>query len=404
MLSSEQIRKRALNGYEAFLRSLVANENIFPLSLFGGGLSRVTDYTSARDAIIELRENSKQIKGFGYSVEWKQQTFRRYGEQQVPISVSFFTKEDYTRFLGKCSEVRRFEDDCKLLLRAFMELSVWIQRNPLKIVEHAGDWAGLLAVCAYLRQHGRPSCYLRELPVEVDTKFVERNRGILGEILPVVAPSCAGSDVSSFETRFGFRQKQPLIRFRALDPNLVGPSKLPFEDFAIPLEEACRVCVTAKSILVVENETTFLTLPSIADTLALLGAGDAVSLFRQMDWLRQFRIFYWGDMDTHGFAALSILRKHHPQTESMMMDIETYEHFRQFAEKAAPYTSNSELMLSHAETKIFRMLAAECKLLEQERITLSYAKRKLESVLIEDSLSPHTAEKMNGAGLNARFP
>ena len=52
MLSPEQIRKRALNGYEDFLRSLAAAENIFPLSLFGGGLSRVTDYTKARDAIV----------------------------------------------------------------------------------------------------------------------------------------------------------------------------------------------------------------------------------------------------------------------------------------------------------------------------------------------------------------
>jgi hypothetical protein len=385
MLSPEQIRKRAVNGYEAFLRSLVANENIFPLLLFGGGLTRVTDYTKARDAIIDLRQNSKQTKGFGYSVEWRQQTFRRFGEQQIPVTVSFPTREDYTQFLGKCSEVRQFETDCKLVIRAFSGLAAWIQQNPLKIVEHAGDWTSLLAVCVHLRQHGRPECYLRELPVEVDTKFVERKRGVLGEILPIVAPDCVGNDASSFERRFGFRQKQPLIRFRALDRKLVGQSKLPFTDFAIPLDEACRVSIVAMNILVVENETTFLTLPSVADTLALLGAGDAVSLFRQMDWLGRSRIFYWGDMDTHGFEALSILRKHHVQTESLMMDVETYEHFRQFTKKAAPYMSNSELLLSEAENKLFKMLEMECKLLEQERITLSYAKRKLEGALLSHS-------------------
>lgn len=381
MLSPEQIRKRALNGYEDFLRSLAAAENIFPLSLFGGGLSRVIDYTKSRDAIIELRSRSKQTKGFGYSVEWKEQTFRRFGDQQVPATVSFSTREDYTRFLGKCSEVRKFEDDCKLVLEAFPELAGWIERNPLKVVEHAGDWTGLLAVCAYLHRHGRPNCYLRELPVEVDTKFIERKRGILGEILPIVALGCVGDDASTFETRFGFRQKQPLIRFRSLDPSLVGPTRLPFADFAIPLDEACRISITAKNVLVVENETTFLTLPPLADTLALLGAGDAVSLFRQMDWLKQFRIVYWGDMDTHGFEGLSLLRKHHAQTESLMMDVETYELFRQFSKKAAPYVSSVELVLSDMERQLFTTLKADGRLLEQERISLSYAKQKLQTAL-----------------------
>lgn len=384
MLSPEQIRKRALNGYEDFLRSLAAKENIFPLPLFGGGLSRVTDYTKARDAIITLREHSKQTKGFGYSVEWKEQNFRRFGEQQVPATVSFPTREDYTRFLGKCSEVRQFEQDCKLVLESSPELAEWIQRNPLKVVEHADDWTGLIAVCAHLRQNGRPNCYLRELPVEVDTKFIERKRGVLGEVLPIVAPGCVGPDDSTFETRFGFRQKQPLIRFRALDSSLVGAGKLAFTDFAIPLDEACQINISAKNILVVENETTFLTLPSLADTLALLGAGDAVSLLQQMNWLKQFRIVYWGDMDTHGIEALSLLRKHYPQTESLMMDIETYERFHQFAKKAAPYASNAELVLSDAERNLFKILHAEGRLLEQERITLNYATPKL-----RDALNPN---------------
>lgn len=384
MLSPEQIRKRALNGYGDFLRSLAAGKHLFPLSLFGGGLSRITDYTTARDAIITLRNHSKQTTGFGYSVEWKEQNFRRYGEQQVPVAVSFASREDYTRFLGKCAEARQFEDDCKLVLASFPELVGWIQQNPLKVVEHAGDWTGLLAVCVHLRQHGRPNCYLRELPVEVDTKFIERKRAVLGEILPVVAPGCVGPDTSTFETRFGFRQKQPLIRLRALDANLVGPSQLPFADFAIPLDEACRIKIAAKNILVVENETTFLTLPPIVNTLALLGAGDAVSLFRQMDWLKQFRIVYWGDMDTHGFEGLSLLRRHYAQTESVMMDFETYESFHQFSKNSAIYVSNAELLLSDSERELFKALSANCRLLEQERISLSYAAHKLQA-----ALNPH---------------
>lgn len=387
MLTPDQIRRRALNRYEDFLRSLCTGEPFFPLNVLGGGLAKLKDFVADRTAIELLRSESKAQIGFGYDITWTERTFNRLGVQTIPATVAFTTQDDYARFLGKLTEIRLFQADYSLISQQFPELIPWAQAKPLKVVAHAREWDGLLGVCAYLHQHGRPNCYLRELPVEVDTKFIERKRGVLGEILPIVAPSCVGADVSTFETRFGFRQKQPLIRFRALDPSLVGPTKLPFADFAIPLDEACRIAVTVKNILVVENETTFLTLPPIANTLALLGAGDAVSVFRQMDWLKQFRIVYWGDMDTHGFEALSLLRKHHAQTESLMMDVETYDLFRQFSKKAAPYASNAELILSDSERKLFSMLDEERRLLEQERISLSYAKQKA-----QDEMGPPSSE------------
>ena len=378
MLSPEQIRKRALNRYEDFLRSLTCHEAMFPLALFGSGMSRVTDYAKTRDAIAELRNHSKEIKGFGFLVEWKQQSFRRFGEQQIPAEVSFPTREDFTRFLGKCSESRQFEKDHEMVICTFPELVEWMRENPLKIVDHATDWSGLIKVCIYLREHGRPNCYLRELPVEVDTKFIERKRGVLSELLPLVAPGCVGSDAKTFETRFGFRQKQPLIRFRFLDPAIATSARVPFADFAIPVDEANKLSINVANVLVVENEMTFLTLPSLANTLALLGAGDAVSHLRQLSSLAHVRLENWGDMDTHGFDALSFLRSFHPHTESVMMDVETYNLFCQFAVKASAYSSRSELHLSKAEDKLFRTLHAESKLLEQERIPLSYAREKLQ--------------------------
>lgn len=381
MLTPDQIRRRALNRYEDFLRSLCTGEPFFPLNVLGGGLAKLKDFVTDRTAIELLRSESKAQTGFGYDITWTERKFNRLGPQTIPATVAFTTQDDYARFLGKLAEIRAFQADYSLISQQFPELIPWAQAKPLKVVAHAGEWEGLLGVCAHLQQHGRPNCYLRELPVEVDTKFIERKRGVLGEILPLVAPACVEPDAATFEARFGFRQKQPLIRFRALDPNLIGPTKLPFADFAIPLDEACRISIAAKNILVVENETTFLTLPPIADTLALLGAGDAVALFQQMDWLKRLRIVYWGDMDTHGFEGLSLLRKYHVQTESLMMDVETYERFHQFSKLASPYISTVELVLSDIERKLFKTLHADGRLLEQERISLTYAKQKLQEAI-----------------------
>lgn len=381
MLTPDQIRRRALNRYEDFLRSLCTGDRFFPLNVLGGGLAKLKDFVADRTSIELLQSESKAQTGFGYDITWAERKFSRLGVQTIPSAVAFTTQDDYARFLGKMTEIRAFQADYSLISQQFPELIPWAQAKPLKVVAHAGEWDGLLGVCAHLHQHGRPNCYLRELPVEVDTKFIERKRGVLSEILPITAPGCVGADVSTFEARFGFRQKQPLIRFRALDPSLVGPTRLSFADFAIPLDEACRISIAAKSILVVENETTFLTLPPISNTLALLGAGDAVSLFRQMDWLKRFRIVYWGDMDTHGFEALSLLRVNYPQTTSVMMDLESFRRFRRFAKPASPYASRSELHLSESESSLFKVLNTEGQLLEQERITLSYANSQLRAAL-----------------------
>jgi hypothetical protein len=382
MLTPDQIRRRALNRYEDFLRSLCTGEPFFPLNVFGGGLAKPKDFVADRAAIETLRSESKNQTGFGYEITWEDRNYRRLGTQKVPSTVTFPTQEDFVRFLNKLKEVRGFQSDYGLIQHQFPELTLWVQAKPLKVVAHADEWGGLLAVCAHLRKHGRPNCYLRELPVEVDTKFIERKRAVLNELFPIVAPNCVGPDGASFEKRFGFRQKQPLIRFRFLDAEISKATHLPFCDFAIPLEEAERLRLPAANVIIVENEMTFLTLPSLPKTVALFGGGDAVSHLCRLPWLANARLVYWGDMDTHGFESLAFLRSQHPHTESVMMSMETFTKFKNFAVDASAYTSRAKLNLSQTERELFNFLNHDGKLLEQERISLSYAAQQLQACLV----------------------
>jgi len=382
MLTPDQIRRRALNCYEDFLRSLCTGESFFPLNVFGGGLAKLKDFVTDRAAIEILRKESKEHAGFGYEITWEDRNFRRLGTQKIPGTVAFPTQEDFVRFLNKLKEVHGFQADYDLIQHEFPELKLWAQAKPLKVVAHAGEWNGLLTVCAHLRKYGRPNCYLRELPVEVDTKFIERKCAVLNEMLPIVAPNCVGPDGTSFEKRFGFRQKQPLVRFRFLDAEISKSANLPFCDFAIPLEEAERLHLPAGNIIIVENEMTFLTLPSFPKTVALFGGGDAVSHLCRLSWLPNARLVYWGDMDTHGFEALSFLRSQHLHTEGVMMNMETFTKFKSFAIDASAYTSRFNLNLSQAERELFDILKRDGKLLEQERIPLDYAAQQLKACFV----------------------
>ena len=57
--------------------------------------------------------------------------------------------------------------------------------------------------------------------------------------------------------------------------------------------------------------------------MAIFGAGYGWDSLAKAAWLTDCRVFYWGDIDTHGFAILNQLRGRFPHAESLLMDRET---------------------------------------------------------------------------------
>lgn len=381
MLTPEQIHRRALNRCPDFLRSLCTGEPFFPLAVFGAGLAKPKDFSADRAAIDGLRNQSRENAGFGYEITWAERTFRRLGLQKVPSVVAFPTPEDYVRFLKKQTEVRQFQADYDLIQQQCPELGAWAQTKPLKIVAHAGSWEGLLKVCLYLRNNPRPNCYLRELPVVVDTKFAENHKAILAELLPIAAPATVGSDDRCFETRFGFRLKQPLVRLRFLDEQFARQLGFPVSDLATPLDQFCTLPFNGAIVLIVENEMTFLTLPRLAKTIAIFGAGDAAALLSTVTWLNSCPVFYWGDLDSHGFETLSHLRTHFPRIVSVLMNEEALSKHLDFAVKAATTRAKAKLELTRDEHALYENLVEKGILLEQERIPDAFSKVRLSQIL-----------------------
>jgi hypothetical protein len=381
MLTPEQIYRRALNRYPEFLQSLSTGSPFFPLNVFGGGLAKPKDFVADRAGIQLLQSQSKAQTGFGYELTWEERTFRRFGTQNVPATVSFATQDDYLRFIKKQDEVRQFLEDLQQVRKICPELNEWTRGRPLQVVAHAGNWDGLLKVCAYLRSNPRPNCYLRELPVVMDTKFVERHKGILSELLPIAAPQTVGPDISSFELRFGFRLSHPLLRLRFLDRLLAARFGFPFDDFATPCDVAAKFPFNNVSVIVVENKMTFLTLPPLPGVLAIFGSGDAASLLANIGWLASCRLYYWGDLDSHGFEILSNLRGTFCHTVSVLMDEHTLAAHDGFVVKASRTRSKELLRLKTDEAALYDRLVSTETLLEQERIHGEFSTQRLKVAL-----------------------
>ncbi len=67
----------------------------------------------------------------------------------------------------------------------------------------------------------------------------------------------------------------------------------------------------------------FLTLPTLANGLAIFGVGYAIKRLEAVHWLRERVTWYWDGIDTHGFPMLDRLLADLPNVRSLLMDRDT---------------------------------------------------------------------------------
>jgi hypothetical protein len=187
-----------------------------------------------------------------------------------------------------------------------------------------------------------------------------------------------GCPPSDFVGRYRLRRKPQYVRFRWLDPMR---STGGFSEVEVRLDELTRTPIDVGSVYVVENETTYLAFPSVTGAVVLFGGGYSITRLHRLDWLADRRLIYWGDIDTHGFAILDLLRQRFPHAESLLMDRETLlAHESRWEREAAP--RNAVLgRLCAAEAALYRELVedsfGQAVRLEQERIRFSVLEQAL---------------------------
>ncbi len=384
MITPEEIRKKANRLYESkFLAACLKNEPFFPLDIPGDKGNSTDAYSKRFDELSLLLNNEKSKLGYGYTVRLKAVRTRKQGEQSIPDRIYFETESDFLRFLRKGKEFKAFEDAVSTIRDSLPELNEWMIRNPMQIIRHLDKWGDLVKVCRYFRQHPMPGMYIRELLIDVHTKFIEQNKGILKRLLDEVLPdTMMNTEEKDFEKRFGLRYKEDLIRMRILDPQVAQDIVNGIMDISVPLSEFASLNLHCRNVFIVENKMNVLTFPVLPGSVVIWGGGFGVENLCGIRWLEDKHLVYWGDIDTHGFCILSLLRSHFPQTVSMMMDIETFDKFEEFAVKGTACNTKKLNYLTNEENDLFLMLLnrRERNRLEQERIPHRWALEKIHEV------------------------
>lgn len=320
---------------------------------------------AGRGAVPRLRLERRPVTG------------RAIGRNELPARAWVDTSEQLFALVGGTREVAALRGVLRQVDAGLPALRPWVEQHPADAVAYAAAWPRLQATTAWIAAAPMPKLYVRQVDVaDVDTKFIEQHRAVLTALLEAVLPEDRVDrrwDRSDFAGRFGFRRRPDYTRFRFLAPSAMLPP--PLTEATVRTDELAALEPGLGTVILVENEISYLALPPMADTLAIFGSGFALGSVQGLGWLQSRRILYWGDLDTYGFLILNRLRSRYPDVTSILMNHDTLlAHREQWVSEEKPTTEPLPL-LTEPESELYRDLVEDRYghhvRLEQERVRFS---------------------------------
>lgn len=330
-------------------------------------------------------------------IDWAQRSWARVGHQQIPLRLRLRTPEAVANFVGG-DEARQWR---RLLARAVTIRSrlAGADKDPVALAIKAqakrilglgqAEFDTLLDVVEWLRDHPLGTLRPRQLPIRgVDSKWFETHRSLVTALLAATGHPDA-VDVLDAE---------PGVRMRILDPAL-APSGL--SDITAPVTQLSELAIAPGIVFVFENLESVLAMPTWVDAIAVHGSGYAVDNVSRLAWVHRARIIYWGDLDSHGFAILSRLRRHLAGVESVLMDEGTLmDHRDLWVTEPKPHSGEFPGLTGTEARALARLRAEGDARLEQERIPWDTALERLAASVGEPAAAigePTTSAKESAA-------
>jgi hypothetical protein len=331
------------------------------------------------------------VQNHDLTCDWTTVRHRRLGEQAIARAVVVPDLERYLGLVRRTAVFARIDESVVATIALFPHLGHWVGEHLGLIERHIDIWPALLKVAAQFRDNPCPMVHIRELDLPgVDSKFVELHRAVLSVLLDAAVPAArvldardgTPRDLTTFCRWYGLRYDEPLVRFRWLDPDLAGKT-LGVRDLSMPVSEFARADLPVDILFITENKTNGLSFPPVSHAAVIFGLGYGVASLANVPWLACKRLFYWGDLDTHGFTILARLRRFLPDVRSFLMDEATLlAHRELWAREDVPETrADVEGLLTPAENALLAKLRGHSfgdhVRLEQERVRTAWVKERL---------------------------
>ncbi len=399
MITPAEIKKKATGHWRSrrFLKAEMIGENFFPLVIpfkKPSSAALLQNFDAVRTWLQTLKENCRDLRGYGYAIEYKEVRHRRLGPQLLPSRIIIPGRDDFLRLINKEKAYQQFQTDLQQIRDRQPILLPFFTGKPGRVLENSGKWQQLLAVLDFFVNNLHPNRYLRELEINgVDSKFLEQHRGIVSELLDQLLPASAinhdvtGLQHHGFERRFYLKYDESLIRFRFLDSALSPLDGV--DDLSLPVSQFSRLRIPCRQVIITENKINGIVFPPLPGSLVIFGLGYGIQQLESAHWLRDIPIWYWGDIDTHGFSILARLRRIFPHTRSFLMDASTLLHNPDIwgKEKENQRCLDTLSELNSEEEQLYIDLQnnryGRNIRLEQERISFSLLEKQVNAQLTE---------------------
>lgn len=391
-MQTEKLIQKITKSYANFLECGIRKEK-FPLVFSVAKIS--VKWNEKR-----INEEQMVLKRLTEKHEWLILNTVSTQKGTLVESVEFRDTASYLKYLWKTKDWKNFCDNMEAFEAQSGEvgqiLKKWALKNTDKINRYHIEWADIILCVKYFLLQKRSDLYFRELPLSVHSKFVENHKKLIENILDFIHAEISdegfieeGRDKKSlsFEQRYGIKTKTDFVRFRFLDENLRGVYFWVYpDDLSIRIDDFKKLRITnLEKVFILENEINYLTFPRIRNSIAIWGSGFRTLILQDTPWLQEKEIYYFGDLDSHGFKMLSHFRKRFPQTESFLMDRKTLGAFADFIVKGEiigqEEMENTSRFLTDEEAEVAKYLNTGALRLEQENITQGYIIEVLNSAL-----------------------
>ena len=101
----------------------------------------------------------------------------------------------------------------------------------------------------------------------------------------------------------------------------------------------------------------------------------------EVSWMKRILVFYFGDLDAHSLIILGRVRSPFPQTQSLLMNLKTFNRWEHLTVKDSNVRFPDPICLTESEPELFEVLLGKRLRLEQERIPIADVDVELKSYL-----------------------
>jgi len=372
--SIEDIDKKIKRYYKTgdIFRNFIAQTDIFPIIV----KLQTIRQKDIQDNFTTISRDIQKIKNKNFNIIYKQFNFRSIGVQLLPYEIKIENLDDYLRLTKKENEYEKFVNLYKKIVKLYPTLKNLILKKPFIVLDYQNEWDNFCTIIDFFLKNKNPNIYIREISLNgVDTKYIERYKKILDILLSdilQIEPLGSIADFA-FEKKYSLKYILPQIRFRVLDDNL---KILNLSDMTLNIDEFKDLKLECKKVFIVENKITTLSFPKVKESIVIFGSGYKVGVLKDIGWLKDKELYYWGDIDMDGFAILSQIRGYFSSIKSIFMDENTIFRYKHLSVQCAKLSQEKELNhLTEEEMEIYNKLKNNTYgknfRLEQERLPFS---------------------------------